>query len=610
MAINAKRWILLFLLSVLLAAASLVGFNVLTDPFGLFGDPLLDWYSYNMTQNPRTAKIGWLQKGNHEKFDSYIIGCSGSSSIPVEPLNEALDASFYNMIMYGADLADVELTARWLADNCEVKNLVVSLYLENAVTCGEGEGELNHQLHPAVSGDSSVWLDYLLLPPRHGMEKLRARFRDTELPQVFDVFNVETGVYDKRLRDVEPISIMEEYLAAYPVFVDYPAGQLETTALRACVKHLTAIRDLCTQRGINLIVVQNPVYADYLDYYDRGELAALYEALAEVTPFWDFAYSSISCEPRYFYDATHFRNTVGEMMIARMFDDESVWLPEDFGQYVTAETVSAHIGRFDEALAAPAEDYTAQVPILLYHALDETGEGDASVTPETFRSHMEALQAAGYTTVSPRELYDYVNCGGALPEKPVLITFDDGYASNYEIAYPVLKELGMKAMIFAIGVSVGKDFYKDTEHAMTPHFGWEEAREMVASGLIDVCSHTYDLHQWPPFEPEGKVLRENVLPLEGESEADYAATFTADLGRSVAELEAETGERCLALAWPHGKSAEQSWVLAKELGIPVTVSTVGKTNEVIRGLPQSLMNMGRYPIDDISAEELLTLIEA
>ncbi len=54
----------------------------------------------------------------------------------------------------------------------------------------------------------------------------------------------------------------------------------------------------------------------------------------------------------------------------------------------------------------------------------------------------------------------------------------------------------MKATIFAIGVSIGKDTYKDTDHAMTPHFGAAEMQEMVDSGLISIQSHTYDMHQW------------------------------------------------------------------------------------------------------------------
>ena len=62
---------------------------------------------------------------------------------------------------------------------------------------------------------------------------------------------------------------------------------------------------------------------------------------------------------------------------------------------------------------------------------------------------------------------------------------------------------------------------------MTPHFGEDEAREMVASGLISVQSHTYDMHQWGPYESTDQP-RETILPLDGESEADYRAALSAD----------------------------------------------------------------------------------
>ena len=125
---------------------------------------------------------------------------------------------------------------------------------------------------------------------------------------------------------------------------------------------------------------------------------------------------------------------------------------------------------------------------------------------------MQLIKENGYEAISFDELIAFAEGKGALPEKPVLITFDDGYQSNYEYAFPILKEENMKGTIFAIGVSIGKkEYYKDTVHKMTPHFGKEEIDEMKGSGLISIGSHTYDMHQWAPFE-EGDKIRESVIP--------------------------------------------------------------------------------------------------
>jgi peptidoglycan/xylan/chitin deacetylase (PgdA/CDA1 family) len=147
------------------------------------------------------------------------------------------------------------------------------------------------------------------------------------------------------------------------------------------------------------------------------------------------------------------------------------------------------------------------VPILTYHHITENPVGGAQISPETFEAQIKALYDNGYTAISFEELEAYVTQGTELPDNPVIITFDDGYYSNYEYAFPILKRYDMKAAIFVIGVSVGKDTYKDTDFDMTPHFGWEEANQMIASGLVSIHSHTYDMHQWAPFEDENKSIR-------------------------------------------------------------------------------------------------------
>ena len=254
---------------------------------------------------------------------------------------------------------------------------------------------------------------------------------------------------------------------------------------------------------------------------------------------------------------------------------------------------------------------SVNIPILLYHHLAEVGDESNIISYEKFGHNMDLLQENGYETISFPQLIDYANGDGDLPEKPVIITFDDGYYSNYEYAYPILEERGMKATVFAIGVSVGHmEYYKDTEHTMTPHFGETEIREMIDSGVIDIQSHTYDMHQWPPFET-GDVIRENVLPLETETEAEYTSALTLDhqmqteLLRNCGVTEVHT------VAYPGGKSCELSDKVLSELGVSVTVTTNAyNLNKVIKGKPDTLIALGRYNIHEaIPDEMLLTYLE-
>ena len=594
---NAKKWVLTFLLLTLVLALGLAAFNYVTDPFAAFGDKFLNWFSYDETNNPRVAKISYLEQ-HHDEYDSYILGCSSTSSLQVSDFNKLYDANFYNLIMYGADMRDCEKIADYLIEHYEVKHLVLNVYLDNGFTYDDETDRLTRNLHYLTDPDTSAlsfYTRYLFCDPRYGFAKLKNLRNDRLLPQSFDVFNEVTGEYDKRVRDVEPIGSMDTYLEAYPVFADYPkTGDFVLGRTENCMKSVAAIKERCEAADVELVVVAAPVYIDYFQNFQAEDVANFYASLAKVTDFWDFSCSSVSCEPRYFYDATHFRNAVGSMIAARIAGDDSVYIPDDFGTYVTADTPSSYFSEVLQATALPDETVSRDVPVLMWHNLAEESSGDMTISVDTFRAQIEALHEAGFKTVSLQQLYDYVRFGTELPEKPIVLTFDDGYFSNYEYAFPILQEYDMQATIFAIGVSVGKDTYKDTDHAMTPHFGADEAREMVDSGLISVQSHTFDMHQWPPFEDGNAQVRETLLPFDGEADADYEAAVEADFAESRELLESITGQPVNALAFPEGAYVTLTQDALRSAGAEMTFTTVRAVNTVVKGLPQSLCAMPRF----------------
>lgn len=594
---NAKKWVLTFLLFALVLVLGLAAFNYVTDPFAAFGDKFLNWFSYDETNNPRVAKISYLEQ-HHDEYDSYILGCSSTSSLQVSDFNKLYDANFYNLIMYGADMRDCEKIADYLIEHYEVKHLVLNVYLDNGFTYDDETDRLTRNLHYLTDPDTSAlsfYTRYLFCDPRYGFAKLKNLRNDRLLPQSFDVFNEVTGEYDKRVRDVEPIGSMDTYLEAYPVFADYPkTGDFVLGQTENCMKSVAAIKERCEAAGVELVVVAAPVYIDYFQNFQAEDVANFYASLAKVTDFWDFSCSSVSCEPRYFYDATHFRNAVGSMIAARIAGDDSVYIPDDFGTYVTADTPSSYFSEVLQTTALPDKTVSRDVPVLMWHNLAEESSGDMTISVDTFRAQIEALHEAGFKTVSLQQLYDYVHFGTELPEKPIVLTFDDGYFSNYEYAFPILQEYDMQATIFAIGVSVGKDTYKDTDHAMTPHFGADEAREMVDSGLISVQSHTFDMHQWPPFEDGNAQVRETLLPFDGEADADYEAAVEADFAESRELLESITGQPVNALAFPEGAYVTLTQDALRSAGAEMTFTTVRAVNTVVKGLPQSLCAMPRF----------------
>ena len=322
--------------------------------------------------------------------------------------------------------------------------------------------------------------------------------------------------------------------------------------------------------------------------------------------YWDFSCTPVSYDSRYFYDQTHFRNAVGTMVLAEIFGNEDVYRPERFGTWVTADNCAAHVDAlFSRPPVPDPAGYTAEVPVLLYHSIEETSDDYLCVSVKTFETQMRTLAENGYHAVTTRDLIDYVFHGKDLPEKPVFISFDDGYENNYANAWPILARFHLKATVFAIGVSVGHTQYKDTDYAMTPHFSFEQAREMLASGVMDIQSHTYDMHQWEPFESGGRA-RIDLRPLADESDADYTAALLADVSAYQRIAEEEFGYPIRALSFPGGEYTTLTEVLIHQAGIPVTMSTrTDSRNVLVRGLPQSLYALCRWSVTEETTPEAL-----
>lgn len=161
-----------------------------------------------------------------------------------------------------------------------------------------------------------------------------------------------------------------------------------------------------------------------------------------------------------------------------------------------------------------------KVIILNYHKVDDTNIA-LSVAPQEFEKQMVYLKEAGFQTIAPDELAAYLEGQGDLPPKPVLITFDDGYADNYINAYPVLKKYGFKAVIFVI------TDYLDQYPA---YFTWAQAKEMSQNG-ITIASHTMGHRSMTDLTDE-----ELVKELEGS-----ASAIKAHLGQDAQFVAYPTG---------------------------------------------------------------------
>ena len=137
-----------------------------------------------------------------------------------------------------------------------------------------------------------------------------------------------------------------------------------------------------------------------------------------------------------------------------------------------------------------------RVPVIMYHAVidDSTRQGQYVISPQELESDFRWLKGEGYTPILSHDLIAYSKGECVLPEKPILITFDDGYYNNYLYAFPLAKQYGMKFILSPIGKYT--DLYSETpdKSPYYAHCTWDMLREMQSSGLVEIGNHSYDLH--------------------------------------------------------------------------------------------------------------------
>ena len=243
-----------------------------------------------------------------------------------------------------------------------------------------------------------------------------------------------------------------------------------------------------------------------------------------------------------------------------------------------------------------------KLPVLMYHHVVEDGQecNDMTVTVSRLREDLQWLKDNGYTTVLPRELA----AGEPLPEKPVLITFDDGYRSNYNLAFPIFQEFEAK-MVISVMVYM-------QDNAASDFITWAMCQEMVDSGLIEIGSHTYLLHNLDErggsFDPQGV---NGVQRKPEESDGDFQARVLDDIQRSYDLIAEKLEVSPTFFAYPFGLTEPDADGLIREL-FPVTAVTLPKTADLSEGLwdlPRHTVTMNKS-LDSILNPPLKTVVKA
>ncbi|MGL5082931.1 MAG: polysaccharide deacetylase family protein [Microcoleaceae cyanobacterium] len=146
----------------------------------------------------------------------------------------------------------------------------------------------------------------------------------------------------------------------------------------------------------------------------------------------------------------------------------------------------------------------ARVPVMMYHDILPKKQVSFDVTIEAFEQHLAAIQENGLTPINLTQLVDHLRTGSSLPEKPIVLTFDDGYVGHYEVVYPLLKKYNYPA---AFSIYTDKI---DGKIAGRSTLTWQHLKEMAANPLITIVSHSLshpkDLTQVSDLQLQQEVI--------------------------------------------------------------------------------------------------------
>lgn len=229
------------------------------------------------------------------------------------------------------------------------------------------------------------------------------------------------------------------------------------------------------------------------------------------------------------------------------------------------------------------------VPIIMYHSIlkDEAMRGEFVVSPAQVERDIQYLKENGYTAVFVNDLIRYVNYGGELPEKPVILTFDDGTYNNFTYLLPLLEEYDYKASISVVGSYTVKESESGEEpNPAYSYLRFEDINAMRDSGYVEFCNHTYDMHNLGQ--------RTGIRRMEGESYEEYRSIFIKDVFKVQELLDENCGFKPNVFTYPYGASGESARRLVKNSGFEASMGVEEKPNYIIRDDPDCMFDLNRY----------------
>lgn len=245
-----------------------------------------------------------------------------------------------------------------------------------------------------------------------------------------------------------------------------------------------------------------------------------------------------------------------------------------------------HAGSF---ICCVAKDSVSEydLPIIMYHHIlkDQKKHGKFIISPDELEADLKYLKEQGYSTVLPRDVIAYQESGTPLPEKCVMLTFDDGHLSYLEYAVPLLEKYEMTALVSVVGAYTNDYTVHPDKAVAYAYLDWNDIANLSKSAHTEIGNHTYDLHT----TSRG---RQGCARMKGESAERHREVFVNDTKkmRDLILDYTETNADCFT--YPFGFLCKETEEEIKKLGFKMSLSCTEGVNKISRD--SSLFKLKRY----------------
>jgi hypothetical protein len=340
---NAKRFSTFIAGVVFIPFCVSIMLNFIVDPFGVFQTP---WFPKQLEANQRYLKIE-LIGSRPEEFNGLLWGSSRIGNTSPRTIERYIPGvRFYNMYYGNGTISDHLANLGFLISQYpHIRHHYIQIDIDLFLGTSEwGAGAISSWRHPAADGDSRALFfarNLLTMPLRTIAKKVEVNLYGGT-PSVRQELST-TGMWLDDRSDERIAADHAGYISDQQGFSDYRVKRtLRGSKVSTNVAALKKVADLCDKSNLNCIFFTTPHHHKMLDLFVTNDYLEALREIASVTNFWDFSsYNTVTCDDSLYYEISHYRQPVGRLIAARIFGDQAVYVPSNFGVFVTRSNVEA-----------------------------------------------------------------------------------------------------------------------------------------------------------------------------------------------------------------------------------------------------------------------------